>query len=423
MIRILTLLLLLFHVTHLRGFAQEGFGSEHLLSEQQHSQSYQIVHSQSGLSLIGTQWRGLASMNLHYAKDPFALQLRGRVTYGRQGHYTPDADELYDVLRVIQFLRIKTEHLYVRIGPIQEMRLGIGHTVNHYRSSTSWDARMIGSEIHWNHQRFTMQGFTSDLLLNDLIGGRVAVQLPSEFTLGVNYSNHFPTNLTAWSVDIKHALFRTGKIAFAPYVSYANYTQYGDGLAFGADIQSAWIWDVLKFRFRVGAFYSSRHFIPGYIGALFHVSNSHNRILKRGSDITAVTPDDFSGISLKEARGVNDLLTEFQLQIMDSFWLAYSWRRHFGGQPLSEFYFRLSFRGRRHFRMDLGIDRLGVHTFGDVFRPFSEQSTLLFSTIIPIINNIFLHTDVMYTFEPVGSMPHYRVQRRFESTLGIQIHY
>ena len=417
MIRVLTLLLIVFPVIHHASIAQEGFGSEHLLSEQQPRKSYQLIHSQAGFSLMDTHWRGLSTISIYYANDLFSALLSGRMTYGRMGRYTPDWDELYDVFRVIQYLRIHTDNLYVRIGPIQDVRLGIGHIVNHYRSSASWDTRMVGAEINWRHQWFTLQGFTSDLLLNDLIGSRVTVQFPPDMIFGINYANHLSTETMAWSIDVDHELFQTGRIAFAPYVSYAWYTQYGDGLAFGADVRSSWIWDFLNFRFRIGAFYSSRHFIPGYIGTLFHVSNSHNRILRRGTD------DDFTGITLKEARGVNDLLTEFQLQIMDSFWLAYSWRRHFGGQPLSELYFRLSFRGRRHFQMDLGIDRMGVHTFTDVFRPFSEQSALQFSITIPIIKKAFLHTDVIHSFEPVGPMPHYRVQKRFEPTLGIQIQY
>jgi len=423
MIRILILLLFLFRATHVQCFAQEGFGSENLLSEQQHWQPHQFIQPMTGLSLIGTQWRESASMNLRYANDPFSVLLSGKMRYGSMGRYSSDWDELYDVLRVITFFRIKTDHLYARIGPIQDMRLGIGHIVNHYRSSASWDKRMIGAEMDWKFQRFTIQGFTSDLLLNDLIGGRVALQFLSDATLGMNYSHHLPTEIAAWSVDLTHELFKTSSIAFAPYVSYAWYTRYGDGLAFGADVRSSWIFDFLNFRIRVGAFYSSRNFIPGYIGTLFHVSNSHSRILRRGAKVEKITPDDFVGLTLNEARGVNDLLTEFQLQIMNSFWIAYSWRRHFGGQPLSELYFRLSFRGRRNFQMDLGIDRLGVHTYTDVFRPFSEQSTLLFSTIIPIRKTIFFHTELRYTFEPVGAIPHYLVQRRFEPTLGVQLQY
>ncbi len=406
--------------------AQSGFGSMNRLSEmliKQRWQTHRQISGMAGFSLIGAQWRGVALLNLEIASYPFGVKLRGDMRQGPLGRYNPDWDEAYDLLRLIQFARVQTDHLYVRVGPIQDLRLGIGHVVNHYRSSTSWDARTVGLELAWTRGAFHFSGFTADVLLDNLVGGRVSLDLPYTSRLGANYVNHSPTELTAWSIDFESELFETARIAFAPYASYAWYTKFGDGLAFGADVRGTDFLDIMNFRLRVGAFYSSRHFIPGYIGSLFSVSNHRNRIVRGDSDLDRIEPKDFTGLTLREASGVNDLLTEFELQIGQSFWIASSWRRHFGSQPLSEFYFRLFMRSGAFDHLEIGVDRLGERILTDIFTDFSEQSALLFATVIRVQSSIFLQAEARYTFEPVGSGLHYLVQRRFEPTLGIQINF
>jgi len=403
--------------------AQSGFGFENHLSEQhvkQNWQSRQHINTTTGLSLIGAQRRGFTTVNLNFYRYPFAARLQGTLRYGPHEAYAPDWDQTYDLIRVIQFARIHTDRFYARIGPIQDIRLGIGHIVNHYRSSTSWDERRIGAEVSWSMKRFTIQTFTSDVLLNNLIGARAAIHLMRDISLGVNYSIHLPTELTAWSIDIEHEVFEKASIVFAPYVSYARYHSHGEGLGFGADVRSSKLLDLLSFRLRVGAFYNSQGFIPGYIGTLFSVSNPTNRIISNPSGLENVASENFSGLLLKEARGVNDLLTEFEIQILDRFWLAYSWRRHFGGQPLSELYFRLFVKRGDYSILEVGIDRLGERVFTDIFSPFSEQSALLFATVFRIRQSIFLRTEARYTFEPIDTVPNYLVQRRFEPSLGIR---
>ncbi|MCY4158929.1 MAG: hypothetical protein OXE92_09685 [Bacteroidetes bacterium] len=426
MYRILLLILLIFCTSFSESKAQEGFGAMNRLSEKLARQRWQTlrqINAMGGVSLIGPQWRGVMSLNMEYASYPFAVRLYGSIRQGPLGQYAPDWDEAYDVLRLIQFARVQTEDVYVRIGPIEDMRLGIGHVVNHYRSSTSWDTRTIGVEAAWSRGIIEFSGFSADLFLNNLIGARIGVDLPYSSKLGINYSNHLPTDLVAWSVDLNREIFETARVAFAPYISYAWYSRYGDGLAFGADVRSTDFIDLLSFRLRVGAFYSSRNFIPGYVGTLFNVSNPHNRIIRDGADLQNIKASDFSGILLQESRGVNDLLTEFELQIRDTFWFAYSWRRHFGTQPLSELYFRLFIRAGTYFNLEVGIDRLGEKKITDVFTSFSEQSRLLFATILHIKKSFFLRTGAQYTFEPLESEEHYLVQRRFEPTLGIRLNY
>ncbi len=426
MYRLFILIFLMAPPSLLDCLAQGEFGSMNRLSElrvEHHWQAHQQLNLMGGVSLIGAQWRGLALLNLDIARYSYTIRLHGSVRQGPLGRYAPDWDETYDFLRFIRYARVQSGHRYARIGPIRDMRQGIGHIINYFGSSVSWDARTIGAELAWTKGIFEFSGFTADVLFNNLVGARARLDLPYTSKMGLNYANHYPTNLTAWSVDLQSELFETGRIVFAPYVSYAWYTRYGDGLAFGADIRSLGFLDILSFRIRVGAFYNSRHFIPGYIGTLFSVNNSQSRIIRSGANIDNLGAGDFVGLPLQEARGVNDLLTEFELQIKDTFWIAYSWRRHYGAQRLSELYFRLFMKRGDYFDLEVGVDRLGERTFGNVFTAFSEQSALLFATNLRIRGSIFLHTEARYTFEPIDPVPHYLVQRRFEPTLGVRVRF
>lgn len=426
MYRILLFGLLFASICLAKCVAQDNIGGMSELSEQlvrQRWQTHRQLDVMGGISLIGAQWRGLALLNLEVASYPFGVRLTGGVRQGPLGHYVPDWNEAYDFLRLIQFVRVETNHVYARIGPIRDLRHGIGHVVNHYNSGASWDDRTIGAELTWSGRILELNGFAADLMLDNLVGARAGLDLPYASKLGINYAHHSPTDLSTWSIDLQSELFETGRIAFAPYISYAWYTQYGDGLAFGADVRSSGFLDLLSFRIRVGAFYNSRHFIPGYVGTLFSVSNAQNRIIRSDTDLQNIVLGDYAGLTLQEARGVNDLLTEFELQIRDRFWIAYSWRRHYGAQRLSELYFRLFMRGGNYFNLEAGIDRLGERKFADIFTSFSEQSSLIFATALRIRGAIFLRTEARYTFEPIEPVPHYLVQRRFEPTLGVRMNF
>ena len=420
------LLLLAFCLPSVICRAQNGFGAQDRLEERTTRywwERQQRVQPMAGLSLIGAQWRGAAAVAYDWARSPIAARLEGTYRLGPLGTFKPDVDEWYDLVRLIAFARYEHRDLYARLGPLQDMRLGIGHTVNFYSTSTAWDARTVGAEFAWAKGPVSLAAFTGDVRLDGVSGGRLTIGAIQHSRLSLNYATHPQGDLTAWSSDLRVDLFDRGGIAFAPFASYAWYPDYGDGIAFGGDVHTEEFLDLLSVYFRVAAFYNSRHFIPGYVGALYGVSNLKARIVKADAELATLNPDDLAGITLSTARGVNDLLTEFSLRVGRNFSFWYYWRRHFGAQALSELHIRIFLRHGQHFLLEVGVDRLGEHSFWGIFSPFGDQSALEFTTNLRVAGPLFIYVRARYSFEalPSADGPRFLVQRRFEPLAGIRM--
>ena len=408
------------------------FGSQGDLREDLQPQWWRrdkVMLTSGGLSLIGAQWRATANVRLELVTRPALMRLQGTLRVGPLGRYEPDVDEAYDLLRVVNFVRLNTSRirpLHLRAGLLDGMRLGIGHLVNYYGTAAAWDERTIGGEFSYGGRAFAVAGFTGDVRMNGVMGGRAtaypfyfASTMPAHSTrIGFSYvaDRNKEIPLEAYSVDLQLELFATGGVHFSPYVSYAWYTDYGDGLAFGANLHAEEFLDLVTFLLRIGAFYNSRQFIPGYVGALYAVHNLHARTLESAGGKVV-------GLTLAESRGASDLLTEFKLEFPPNFSLRYYYRRHFGHQTLSEFHFRLFVRNSNRIRFEVGIDKLGTAGFLGVFDDFDDQSALVFGANYRVYGPVYVSALARYSFERIGETgaPRYIVQRRFEPFAGIRM--
>jgi hypothetical protein len=279
------------------------------------------------------------------------------------------------------------------------------------------------------------------VLLDGMTGGRVALR-PLSFTasprtnslqLGFNYATdlapHDSTTprLEAYNADVQFDLFRSGDIAFSPFVSYAWYPDFGDGLAFGADIHSDEFLDLLTFRFRMGVFYNSKEFIPGYVGSFYTVNNLQARIIDSDGSVDSLGVSPLEGVALPAGNGANDLLVELHLVSDDSFEFWYSFRRHYGAQRLSELHFRAFLRAAQRVRLEVGIDRGGLGSFFTVFSNMDDQSALVFGTDYQIAPPFYLFLRALYSYERVDdnedTAQRYLVQRRFEPMVGIRLRF
>ena len=261
-------LFLTFCLPCLASYAQTGFGAQDLLRERTTQYWWERklrVRPMAGLSLIGAQWRGIGTVMFDWVRFPVAAELAGAYRLGPLGSYESDVDEWYDLVRLITYARYEERGVYARVGPIQDMRLGIGHVVNFYSTTAAWDTRTVGAEFNLSRGPVSVGGFTGDVRLNNVSGGRITIRAPRDTRLGLNYVTHRHGDVSAWSTDLHIDLFDRGGIAFAPFISYAWYTGHGDGLAFGGDIHAEEFIDLLSFNLRIGAFYNSRQFIPGSV--------------------------------------------------------------------------------------------------------------------------------------------------------------
>ncbi|MEX0600210.1 MAG: hypothetical protein WD205_06185, partial [Rhodothermales bacterium] len=314
----------------------------------------------SGLSLISDHWRGGAGATMNIVTPSVTARLDGSIRGGIYGRYEPDFDEVYDLVRLVDFVRYspsQPSNLYVRGGRIERMRLGTGHVVNFFNSRVAWDERTVGAEAMLETPIADVSGFTDNVLANGVVGGRVAIRpltwrnelRARSLTLGFNYVTdlHTRTNesvgLTAYNVDLRFSALASGEIRLAPFASYARYPEYGSGIGFGADLEADNFIDLARFRLRMGLYYNGREFIPGYVGSFYQVSNPTARILNSEKYLVGEREIEYEGVELEDANGGNDFETELRILIFERFELWYYFRRHYGSQSLSEYHLRLFF--------------------------------------------------------------------------------
>ncbi len=399
------------------------------------------LYAMGGFSLIAAQWRGAGNLTLDLVTRAVTARLGGTLRAGYYGDYGPDTDEPYDLLRLVEFVRYnppRAHRVHLRAGLIDRMRLGVGHVVNFFNSSIAWDERTVGAEFIWQGQAAELAVFSDNVLFDGVAGGRAAIR-PLAFTrpralrtmqLGLNYVTDLAPRLPdvrrleAYSVDLQFDLFKSGDIAFAPYASYAWYPAFGDGVGFGADLYSRPFLDLFSFRLRLGLFYNSPGFIPGFVGAFYTIHNPQARILD--TDTASEMPEDqrLAGVRLDESLGANDLLTELHLSISQNFEFWYAFRRHYGPQRLSELHLRLFLRAADDLRLEVGIDRGGLAGFFSIFSKVDDLSALVFGTDYRLAGPLWLFLRARYSYERIdGGDDHaqrYLVQRRFEPMTGLR---
>lgn len=399
------------------------------------------LYAMGGVSLIGAQWRGVANLSLDLVTPSLTAHLSGTVRSGYFGRYEADLDEYYDLVRLVEFARFDLPPripAHLRFGLQDRMRLGTGHLVSFFNSFVSWDERTVGVEGILHEELGEIALFTDNVLLNGVTGARAAIQplhrtaplqlqslrLGFNFITDLAYRPPGQRRLDGYNFDVQFNLFNSGSIDFAPYASYAWYSGYGSSLGFGADLKSDLFIDIMKFRLRVGLFYNGKQFIPSYIGAFYKVNNGSARILHSNSNLDDSTAIQLAGITLPEARGGNDLLTELQILIFERFEFWYSFRRHFGVQRLSELNLRIFLRAADRLRLEVGIDRGGLAGFFTMFEDLNDLSHLVFGLDSKLAGPIWLYVRARYSYERLDEATAptqlYLVQRRFEPMLGFR---
>ncbi len=436
--RHISILLLTFGLSAVSASGQTiRFGSADRLDERLTKnwwESERVIHALGGISLIGAQWRASGRVTSDWVLPPVTVRLDGSVRLGPLGTYEPDWDELYDLVRLLAFARYapRDKPVHARVGLIDRVQLGAGHVVNFFGSSAAWDERTVGSEFIWAGRTIEVAGFSDNVLADGVLGGRVALRpvsrsdelALSSLQLGVNYAHDRRTTLDAWNLDARFDLFSSGDVFFAPFVSYAWYPGYGEGLFVGATLYADQFIDLFSFHLRMGAFYNGKQFIPGYFNSFYPVNNLTGRIVRSGADLENIQPDDLVGIPLAKGRGGNDLLTELQLTIQPNFSFWYYMRHYFGAQRLSEFHLRLFWQSGNTFQIALGMDKTGKGGLISFFHALDDQSMLVFRSDYRLAGPFFVYLHARYGYERITGneeAARFLVQRRFEPYLGMRV--
>ncbi len=390
----------------------------------------------AGPSLIGAQWRWAGSLQYEHLTPTVSARLQTTGHAGVYGIYDDDYNEPYDALRALQSLRYTPQTrtpIYVRLGPLERVRLGTGHLVNFLNTDAAWEDRTVGAEFAVAGPVLQVSGFTSNVLPDGLTGGEVSF-LPLPYSksarlrslrTSVSYVTDIQTwsdslpKLDAYNLDLSIDALRSGTVSLRPFFSYARYRAFGSGIAFGADIGSPNFVDLARFNLRFALYYNGDAFIPGYLGSFYSVSNTRARIAA-----TEEPGASLVGVSLADAVGGNDVLTELRLLIFERFEFWYSFRRHYGSQELSEYHLRLFLRSADSFNIDVGMDRGGLTDFLSLFSELGSETALVFGTEYFAARPFSVQLRARYTYERVGEnddLRRYIVQRRFEPLVGVRL--
>ncbi len=396
-----------------------------------------------GPSYLGADWFGGLGFEAEGALGPLAVRLEGRYRADTDGLYEDDADELYDALRLVRYARLNPtpqRPVYARLGPIRRLTLGPGHLVRDFATTADWDERTVGVEAALSSRLLQLGGFTSDVRMDRLVGGRLALRpfglsrRPGlgSLVLGATAVHDLgldgEAQTTAFSADARFDVLGLGDFRLTPFVSYAEFLEYGSGLAVGASFGSNDLASLGRLRAGLGLTQSNDGFIPGYFNAFYPVENPAARIVDsdaffRSRDTTATV-----GTPLAEASGGTALFFELEAVVFGTVELSQYVRRDFGGST-GDYSLRLTVspdRGR-DFRFLFELHRQGLDDFGDLFSDLTDEALLIFHldyAVRPPVR-LFLRSRYGYTGLtdglPLDGAERYLVERRFEPMVGITI--
>ena len=399
------------------------------------------VDAFGGPSYIGVRWRTGFGFDTDAAAGPLSVGLSGRLRVGDSGLYDPDTDETYDLLRLVRYARLDPTlrlPVYARIGPLANATLGSGHLVHSFQTITAWDERAVGAEVAVQLPFVRLSGFTEDVRLNGLVGGRVEISpFQSSFQprlrsveIGAAAVSDLglPADLapTAVSLDARFAFLRVGDFALSPFASYAHFLDYGASLGAGAEFASEELIGLGRVRATVGLFFSGEQFIPGYFNAFYAVSNPEARIWNADAFYRDVE-DQTVGTALADAQGGTSLYVGLRALVFRAFELATYVRRDYSDDPLSEAGLRLvvSPNGGDPLRLTFDVQRQGRTSFWSLFGDFRDQNTLTFHLDYAITGPAWIFLRSRYGFTRVADASdgteRYLVERRFEPFVGVRL--
>ena len=398
-----------------------------------------------GPSYIGVAWRGGLGLEADLAAGPLSLGLGGRLRVGGGGLYDEDADEAYDLVRLVRYLRFDPTPrlpLYARAGPLEGLTLGTGHLVRSFQTTSAWDERTVGAEAAVHLPFVRVMGFADDVRLGGVAGGRVEIapfeQALSPALQAVEIGATAVTDLglpadtatTAVSLDARFAVWRIGDFALAPFASYARFTEYGSGVGGGVELASRDLAGFGRLGAAVGFFQSGEGFIPNHFNAFYSVNNLDARVWNADAFFARRGFQPADSVSLATAAGGFSLAFALRALVFNAFELASYVRRDYSEDDLTEGSFRLAFApgGGDPFRFVFEVQRQGRTSFFDLFSDFEDQNVLVFHLDYALPGPAWLTIRSRYGYTRVadgpasdGSRARYLVERRFEPFVGVRV--
>ena len=236
-------------------------------------------------------------------------------------------EDMYDEgagwLRAIRHIYWGSESdvLYTGVGTLYDLTFGTGKLVSHYNNASNWDQRKFGVLIDFNFPAFTIEGFSSNLLNQELLAGRIAatpfyrtsffntVEVgatvfrdtePNPNKLGTSGSG----TLSAMGLDVGFYPIKTNGFQWKIFAEYANYENYGHGQGVGSMIHIPDLWsDALDFEFTYELRKAEEKFVSGYVNPAYELNRVRNGLF----ELLEQAPDGISHFTQLHSRILESL--------------------------------------------------------------------------------------------------------------------
>ena len=396
-----------------------------------------------GAAYLPDTWRGAVRGEVAVARGLLSAAVAATLHPAAGGLYGPEADEAYDALRAVEYVRLDRapgQPLYARLGPTERVTLGVGALARGYRTTTAWDERTLGAEAALDVGRVSVAAFADDLRLGGVVGGEIGVRTGRSvgplgavrLTLGAVHDLGLPSRgasaLTGVEATLRGSLGGGGlgradaPFGVVPFVTAARYLGKGSALGVGADAEAFRASTALRASARIALFVSTSRFVPGHLNPFYALSNADERI------VSGEAPGDGAGAPLAGTpldslgRGV-DLVLDVRVVAFGRFEVAQHVRRHVGPDRASAYGLRLAARLPRRARAELAVERQGFRGLLGFLGSLGQENALVLDVTAPVGRGGQLFVRSRYGYRRLsGDGPgRFLAERRFEPLVGVRV--
>ena len=397
-----------------------------------------------GPAYLPDEWRAAGRLEVEALAARLSVGLGGTVHSGDSGLYGPEDDELYDVARLVRYVRLNSttaDRSYLRLGPTERVTLASGALARGYRTTAAWDERSIGLEGALEAGRLRLAGFADDVLRFDgVVGAEFEVDLGAAVGpvrgLGVTVAGVHDlgrsgitgdSSLTGLEVTARGTLPGIGPLDLEPYATHARYLGQGSTVGGGVRIGSDNVGDVFRGSVGVGVFASTPDFVPGHVGPFYSISNASERIVDDGGFFESPRRLELAGTPLDSLAAGLDLVLDLRLLAFGRFELSQHVRRHVGDETASAFALRAAGRLPGQGRIEFALERQDFRGFFDLIQDLGQLNTLVLDVQVPVGSRGVVFVRSRYGYrrltdaDGLGRDDRFLVERRFEPLVGVRL--
>lgn len=395
-----------------------------------------------GAAYLPDTWRGALRGEVDAERGRVSASVSATLHPAAGGLYGPEADDLYDLLRAVDYVRLNStprSQVYARLGPTEAVTLGVGALARGYRTTTAWDERTLGAEAAVALGHVTAAAFADDVRLSGVIGGEVEVRTPVSvgplggvrLALGAVHDLGRPSRGSRRLTGIEATLradLSGGRLApdapfgVAPFATVAHYVGRGGTLGVGADLAAFRFSRELRATARAAVFVSTARFVPGHVNPFYAVSNADERIVS-GLTPGEATLDGLVGTPLDSLSGGIDVVLDVRFLAFGRFEASQHIRRHIGDDRMSAYGLRLAARLPRRARAELAVERQGFRGLFGFLKGLGDENTLVLDVAAPVGRGAQAFVRSRYGYRRLdGDGPgRFLAERRFEPLVGVRV--